>query len=232
MALILNIESATARCSIALARDGKLLQITETTEIYQHSARITLLIQECMQKANLALSDLDAVAVSKGPGSYTSLRVGMSTAKGLCFGLGVPMIGISTLKALAQGMLNRMSEETKQSNPLIAPMIDARRMEVYTNLYDLDLETSQEDEAKIIEENSYKDFFVSEQNIIFTGDGAKKCIPVLTHARAVLYPSEANAQDMVPLAELAFQEKAFLDIAYAEPFYLKPPNITTPKKLL
>lgn len=232
MALILNIESSTAACSVALGQAGQVLGEEQASAAYQHASQLTLLIDTLLKKANKKLADLDAVAVSMGPGSFTALRVGMSTAKGICFALNKPLIGISSLKALAQGLLSRLSEEELNRSPLLCPMIDARRMEVYTNLYKLDLSPLGADEARIIEENSYKGFFQSKQYVIFTGDGCDKCRHVITDPQALFYPSAANATHMIPLSEEAYQAEVFLDPAYAEPFYLKLPNITTPKKLL
>ncbi|GAB5551740.1 MAG: tRNA (adenosine(37)-N6)-threonylcarbamoyltransferase complex dimerization subunit type 1 TsaB [Saprospiraceae bacterium] len=232
MALILNLESATAWCSVAIGKDGILLETAAAANTFAHSEQITLLIQQVCQAAGVSLADLDAVAVSQGPGSYTSLRVGMSTAKGICYALNKPMIGVSTLLAQAQGALLDLPAERFENRPLIIPMIDARRMEVYTNIFDLELMAKGEDEAKIIEESSYQNFFQLRQNLIFTGDGCEKCRSILENDHTYFYPSHAKAAYLVPLAEKAFQAKQFLDIAYAAPFYLKAPNITTPKKLL
>lgn len=232
MALILNIESATRACSVALGRDGTLVAEAFAKNEYEHAAQITLLIEAVMDQANLTLSDLDAVAVSSGPGSYTALRVGMSAAKGLCYALDLPLIGIPTLKILANGVLSKIPAALLQEKPLIAPMIDARRMEVYTQLFNEKTVAKNQGTAEIIEESSYKDFFDSKQYVIFTGDGAEKCQSLLKNDYAVFYPSEVQAKDMITLAEASFHSSDFLDIAYAEPFYLKAPNITTPKKLL
>lgn len=232
MALILNIESATSVCSVALGQDGELLAEAFAQNTYQHAGQITLLIESVMQQAETPLRTLDAVAVSQGPGSYTALRVGMSAAKGLCYGLDVPLIGIPTLNILAKGVIQRIPKEILDQKPLIAPMIDARRMEVYTQLFDEKTVPKNEKKAQIIEKSSYKAFFDSQQYIIFTGDGAAKCQSLLENPYAVFFPSEAQAKDMLPLAEAAFQQTDFLDIAYAEPFYVKAPNITKPKKLL
>ncbi|MEO0338650.1 MAG: tRNA (adenosine(37)-N6)-threonylcarbamoyltransferase complex dimerization subunit type 1 TsaB [Bacteroidota bacterium] len=229
---ILNIESATSICSIAISVAGAVKHQAHTDAPYQHTSQITLLIEECTKSTGIALKDLDAIAVSMGPGSYTALRVGLSTAKGICFALQKPLIGISTLKALAQGVKNTFSEPADLVNTLICPMIDARRMEVYTTLYDAYLGVQGPDEAKIIDENSYQPFFELGKKIIFTGDGSEKCKAVIHHTHAFFDNGVASASNMVPLAEDAFRRKDFLDVAYAEPFYLKPPNITTPKKLL
>ena len=229
---ILNIESATSICSVAISESGEVRYQAQTDAPYQHTSQITLLIEECAKKSGLSLEELDGVAVSMGPGSYTALRVGLSTAKGICFALQKPLIGVSTLKALAQGVKSTLGEKSDLVNTLICPMIDARRMEVYTTLYDADLEAQGVDEAKIIDENSYQPFFELGKKIIFTGDGSEKCKAVIHHTHALFDNGVASASNMVPLAEDAFKRKNFLDVAYAEPFYLKPPNITTPKKLL
>lgn len=232
MALILNIESATRVCSVALGKEAVLLAEASTETEYQHAAQITLLIQSVMDQAALTLSQLDAVAVSIGPGSYTALRVGMSAAKGLCYALNLPLIGIPTLKILATGVLPKIPAAILAQKPLLAPMIDARRMEVYTQLFTEETVSKNKGTAEIIEETSYKDFFDSMQYVIFTGDGAEKCQSLLKNDYAIFLPSEAQAVDMLTLSEAAFRASDFLDIAYAEPFYLKAPNITKPKKLL
>ncbi len=229
---ILNIESATAICSVAISESGELRHQVQTEAPYQHTSKITLLIEACTKASGIALEDLDAIAVSMGPGSYTALRVGLSTAKGICFALQKPMIGVSTLKALAEGVRKTLVPADDLVNILICPMIDARRMEVYTSLYDVDLRAQGPDEAKIIDENSYQTFFELGKKIIFTGDGSEKCESVIHNTHAVFHNGLASASNMVPLAEDAFTRNDFLDVAYAEPFYLKPPNITTPKKLL
>jgi len=232
MALILNIESATATCSVALAQDGHLLAQAQTREPFQHARKITLLIESVMQQADRFIQEVDAVAVSRGPGSYTALRVGMSAGKGLCYALNIPLIGIPTLKILAHGAIKQLPDHILAHKPLIAPMIDARRMEVYTQLFDEETVAKSEGTAEIIEKSSYKDFFESEQYIIFTGDGVMKCQNLLKNNYAIFLPSEAQATDMMLLSEAAYQQADFLDLAYAEPFYFKAPNITKPKKLL
>jgi tRNA threonylcarbamoyladenosine biosynthesis protein TsaB len=232
MALVLNIESATSVCSVALGQDGELVATASAKNTYQHARQITLLIESVMQESGRSLKDLDAIAVSQGPGSYTALRVGMSAAKGLCYGLDLPLIGIPTLKILAKGVLKQLPEDLLAQKPLIVPMIDARRMEVYTQLFDEKTVPKNEKTAQIIKKSSYKAFFDSRQYLIFTGDGAAKCQSLLDSPYAVFYPSEAQATDMLLLSEAAFQSADFLDIAYAEPFYVKAPNITKPKKLL
>lgn len=232
MATLLHIESSARYCSVCISRDDLVLDIQESTEPYQHGQKITTLIEACCRQSGVALSELDAVAVSQGPGSYTALRVGMSTAKGICFALDLPLIGVPTLQALAAGARAKMSGQDLTSDLLFCPMIDARRMEVYTNLFDQSLTPREQDRAMIIDETAFQDDFAAGHPILFTGDGADKCRPVITHPQARFLPLEARASHLVSLALAAFARRDFLDLAYAEPFYLKSPNITKPKKLL
>jgi tRNA threonylcarbamoyladenosine biosynthesis protein TsaB len=218
MAVILNIETATQVCSVALSSEGEVLQIRESREKNSHSTIITLFIEEVMKSAGLPFSALDAVAVSMGPGSYTGLRIGVSTAKGTCYALDKPLIAIGTLDAMAAGMLT-----TSQSQDfLLCPMIDARRMEVYNALFDSELKQVRETQAEIIGEDSFREE-LEKHIIVFAGDGAEKCKPALgnhPNARFIddFYPSAAY---MIKLAEKKFQESAFENVAYFEPFYLK-----------
>lgn len=220
MANILCIETATTACSVALTRDGNILSKKETTEKNAHSAKLTLFIDEVLKKNRLLFSDLDAIAVSKGPGSYTGLRIGVSTAKGLCYALDIPLIAINTLQSLAWGMAGSFSEK-KHSNPLLCPMIDARRMEVYAAVFNFDLEEVRETKADIIDTNSFSEYLDKSQ-VIFFGDGADKCKDIITHPNAVfvddIFPSSANMA--IPVNQ-KFEQKLFEDVAYFEPFYLK-----------
>lgn len=214
MAVILSIETATKSCSIALAKDGQLVALKEeVSEKYSHSEQLTVFIQDLLQDNNFSFSDLDAVSISSGPGSYTGLRIGLSTAKGLCYSLNLPLIDISTLEAMSQLMLE------KHSDKLLCPMIDARRMEVYCALFGTDHKT--EVEAKVIDTSSFAKELEQGQ-VLFFGDGADKCREVLSHANAHfelnVYPS---ALGMIALAEYKFQQQQFEDVAYFVPFYLK-----------
>lgn len=215
MALILSLETATKSCSVALAKDGQLLACQEeVSDKYSHSEQLTLFVEQVLQSQNVAFADLDAIAVSKGPGSYTGLRIGVSTAKGLCYGLNKPLIAISTLEAMADGMAN------EQPGLTYCPMIDARRMEVYCSLFK-NGKQQPEIEAKIIDEASFQSDLAQEE-ILFFGDGADKCQETITHPNASfvanVYPSSKN---MIRLAEAAYQAKKFEDVAYFEPYYLK-----------
>ncbi len=216
MSLILAIETATSVCSVALARDGKLLSICEANSPNAHSSILTVLIEEVFREATLRYTDLDALAVSMGPGSYTGLRIGVAVAKGLCYGLDKPLIAISTLKAMAAGIIASGSQN------LVCPMIDARRMEVYCAVYDENLKTVLSTNARIIEENSFQELLAN-HILIFAGDGAAKCKQLLSknpHAR-FKDNFQTSAQFMISLAEKRFQSNQFEDLAYFEPYYLK-----------
>lgn len=221
MALILNIETATTVCSVALAKDGQLISHKEINEGYTHSENLTVFIEEVLKEAEIKISELDAVAVSKGPGSYTGLRIGVSTAKGLCFALEKPLIAIPTLLVMTERAKSCISPLSSPISYLFCPMIDARRMEVYCALYDENLNAVKNISAEIIDENSFSEF-LSKSKICFFGDGSTKCKPEIIHPNAVflenIFPS---AKNMIELSKKAFTEKRFEDVAYFEPYYLK-----------
>ena len=220
MALILHIETATTVCSVALAKDGVLLALKEYNGDYSHSENLTLFIEDVFKKSNLKISDIDAVAVSIGPGSYTGLRIGVSTAKGLCYSLNKPLIGIETLKSLA--LEAQISNFKFQISDLICPMLDARRMEVYCAIFDKDLNYIKPTTAEIIDENSFSEL-LEKNRIVFFGDGAAKCKNILKHNKNTVFLNDIfpSAKDMILLAENAFMNKQFENVAYFEPFYLK-----------
>ncbi|MCC6690624.1 MAG: tRNA (adenosine(37)-N6)-threonylcarbamoyltransferase complex dimerization subunit type 1 TsaB [Bacteroidia bacterium] len=228
MALILNIETATTVCSVALAKNSECVALREINAGYTHSEKLTVFIEELIKEANVTFADIDAVAVSKGPGSYTGLRIGVSTAKGLCYALEKPLIALSTLKCLTQNFFSSFSRKEKNdplssSTPsLFCPMLDARRMEVYCALYDTKLNEIESVQGKIIDERSFGNYFKN-NTIYFFGDGAPKCREQLgANKNAVfidnIYPS---AKYMTPFSESAFAAKQFEDVAYFEPYYLK-----------
>jgi len=226
MAKILLIETATAVCSVALSIDGKVVFVKEESGQNLHASNLTLFIEEVVSKSGLKYSDLDSIAVSKGPGSYTGLRIGVSTAKGLCYALNKPLIAIETLEMMAAGYLI----QNPHYKGLICPMIDARRMEVYTSVYDSKLFLIEPTSAKIIDENSF-DNLLSGSTIIFIGDGAAKCAETLKHPNALFVDVNFNsASNMAALADSVFSEKLFEDVAYFEPFYLKDFVLTQPRK--
>ena len=225
MAIILNIETATEICSVAISNDEELLILHESEEPYSHSEIITILIEKCVKEAKINLKDLDAVAVSQGPGSYTALRVGASAAKGICYALDKPLIVIDTLQSIALA-----TYEKEKTNALYCPMIDARRMEVYCKMFDAQNKAVTKLESKVIDESSYNNYFASNQKIIFSGNGAEKCKAVLKSPLAVFSQVYCSAANLISLSQESFKEQKFIDPAYFVPNYHKSPNITTPKK--
>ncbi len=227
MAFFLNIETSTEICSICISEDETILALKDADDPYVHAGSITLLIQDCLKQAGITLEQISAVSVSSGPGSYTALRIGTSTAKGICYALDKPLISIDTLQALATASAQNMSGEW-----LHCPMIDARRMEVYTAVYDTKGNTIADKQALIVEADSFDAYFSNGKKIIFSGNGSKKCQAILDSPFAVFGSIVCSATHLVPLTYKAFLKEDFCDLAYYEPFYLKAPNITTPKKIL
>lgn len=222
MALILNLETATTVCSVSLSKDGKLLALKEQNGDYSHAENLTLFIEDVLKQTALKLSDIDGVAVSKGPGSYTGLRIGVSTAKGLCYSLDKPLIAINTLRHTALSVISNFQSKTQNTKSLFCPMLDARRMEVYCAIYDMDGNEVKSTAAEIIDENSFSDLLKDHQ-IYFFGDGAAKCKEALSkHTNAFFIDDIVpSAKNMIILSEMAFENEQFEDVAYFEPFYLK-----------
>lgn len=219
MATILSIETSTEVCSVALAKDGNVIWHKEHFEGQAHATLLASYIQELLNELSLKKGDVDAMAVSCGPGSYTGLRIGVSTAKGLCFGWEIPLIAIDTLKVLCKGAMNEF--DMPNADVWLCPMIDARRMEVYTAFFDSNLSQQVKTCAEIIDENSFKDILVQHPIICF-GNGAEKCKSVLTGERVAFIDNiKPLASNMAEVAEIYFNEKRFEDVAYFEPFYLK-----------
>ncbi len=216
--MILHIETATQVCSVALSEGETLLGCLESHEKNAHSTVLTVMIGELMKSAGKTFPDLRAVAVSMGPGSYTGLRIGVSTAKGLCYGLDIPLIAIGTLHAMAAGM----KIGTPSLNRYYCPMIDAKRMEVYCGLFDPNLNPAGEIRAEIINPDSFSAELASGQ-VMFAGDGAGKCLPVLGNNPNALFLSDfyPSARFMVNLSAEKFSREEFENVAYFEPFYLK-----------
>jgi len=213
LSTILCIETASTNCSVAIGRDGFLIALKEDYDSsYSHAERLHIFIKEILSENNLELSDLDAIAVSKGPGSYTGLRIGVSAAKGLCFSLELPLISVATLTSLAF--------QVKEKGTII-PMMDARRMEVYTAVFDENMNQIEATSAKIIDADSYTKF-LNEQQVYFIGSGVEKFKKICEHPNAFyienILPSAAQ---MVELANLKFKKSDFEDVAYFEPYYLK-----------
>ena len=220
MAILLHIETATPVCSVVLADNQRILSIRETSEKNSHSQVVTVFIDEMLQECGLQPAQLEAVAVSKGPGSYTGLRIGVSTAKGICWALDKPLISVGTPKAMALGMSQKYTQPEKLPI-LFAPMIDARRMEVYTGLFDENLHNIKPVYAAIIDGNTFEEY-VENHIICFAGDGAEKCKALLTHPNfRFMNDFDASAAYMAPLAAAKFVAGNFEDVAYFEPYYLK-----------
>lgn len=232
MAVILNIETATEVCSVTLARDGETLFQKESTEGLNHSKLLTVFIESLCRENDFDIKNIDAVAVSKGPGSYTGLRIGVSVAKGLCYGLNKPLIGIGSIEAMGVYIAHNLSEFSSGENRedmLFCPMIDARRMEVYTALYNSKGEEVLPVKAEIIDDKSFVNF-LDKQKVAFFGNGAEKCKSAITHENALFIgPGKTSARFMQKLAENKFNNEEFEDVAYFEPFYLKDFVATIPK---
>ncbi len=215
MALILNLETATTNCSVGISDKEKTIFLKENNAAtYSHSEHLHVFIQEVLSEASLSFSDLDAIAVSKGPGSYTGLRIGVSAAKGLCFSLDIPLISVSTLQSMA------MQVYLEKPGSII-PVLDARRMEVYAAIYDQEYKEVRETWAEIIDENSFKETLKTEL-VHIVGSGATKIMDVISHPNVVFDDSLVpSAKQMAPLAFQKFNTGNFEDVAYFEPFYLK-----------
>lgn len=226
MARILLIETSTSVLSVALAQDGTVAHERVCTQPRMQASLTAPLVKEVLVQAGLSVKDCDAVCVSSGPGSYTGLRVGVSTAKGLAFGAGIPLIAIGTLDILVAGAL----EESAPKGHLV-PMIDARRMEVYTAVYSGEGQRLTEVESKIIGPESFADE-LAKGEVLFVGDGALKCKDVITHPNARFQEAFPLARHMAKLAQKAFDEEKFENLAYFEPFYLKDFIATVSKKNL
>ncbi|WP_373518718.1 tRNA (adenosine(37)-N6)-threonylcarbamoyltransferase complex dimerization subunit type 1 TsaB [Pricia sp.] len=215
MPIILNLETATTNCSVSVAKDGKILAIKEhDTPNYSHSEQLHIFIQEVLKEAKLELSDVDAVAVSKGPGSYTGLRIGVSAAKGLCFSLDVPLISIPTLESMAHQIKRGAADFS-------IPVLDARRMEVYSTVFDQGINQIRETKAEIIDGTSFSEF-IEKGKVVLLGNGAEKCKELLQHPNFSFNTSVVpSAREMATLSHKKFEAGEFENVAYFEPYYLK-----------
>lgn len=226
MANILNIDTSTDVCSVALTSEGTILEHREDYEGQNHAKVLSSFINDMLDYATPRGIKLDAVAVSMGPGSYTGLRIGLSEAKGLCFGSDIPLIGISTLELLTVTVMFR---EFWDDDILFAPMIDARRNEVYTGVYNLALNKIMQPQPLILNENSFQEY--SDKQIVFFGNGSDKAKDIIRLPNARFIKNiRPEAVNMMALSERAFRNNDFIDIAYSTPEYLKEFQSTTPKK--
>lgn len=215
MAIILALETTTKNCSVALFENEDLLQLKEQNSgDYSHAEQLTLFIEEVVRESNITYNEINAIALSKGPGSYTGLRIGTSTAKGLCYSLDIPLVSISTLKAMA------LSMSKGHQFDFFCPMIDAKRMEVFAAIYDKKNKEVREVKADIVDKETYVEYF--DKSILFFGDGAIKCKVIINNTNAKfiedIYPS---AKDLGTISYQKFVKKDFEDVAYFEPYYLK-----------
>ena len=227
MANILNIETSTAVCSVALSSEGQIVDHHENYDGLNHATLLSQFIDDMLNTAKRKEMPLDAIAVSIGPGSYTGLRIGLSQAKGLAFGLDLPLIGVNTLQLLT---VTAMFQEFFDDDTLYVPMIDARRMEVYTAVYNNSLEAIEEPQALILNEDSFASLLASHK-LVLIGNGAQKAKDVIKHQNARFMPDvKPVAVDMLALAEKAFRERHFIDVAYSTPLYLKDFQATVAKK--
>lgn len=218
MSNILLIETSTRVCSVGLICENELKYIREeNSQQYSHSSQLTVFIDQIIKESSLSYNSIDAVSVSNGPGSYTGLRIGVSTAKGICFATGKPLIAVSSLESLVFHTIKKSEDEYDY----IIPMIDARRMEVYTAVFDKNASMVTEINAKIIDKESFADV-LEKGKILFTGDGAEKCKEVISHPNAV-FPGNilSSVTGMVHTSLLKYQNKSYEDVAYFEPYYLK-----------
>ena len=231
MAVILNIDTTTAVCSAALTAEGMILTHAEDFEGRNHAALLSGFVKKCLDFARDKELDLDAVAVSLGPGSYTGLRIGLSEAKGLAYALDIPLIGLKTLEIMATRVM--FSTDDVDPDSILVPMIDARRMEVFTAAYDFGMAEMMTPGPLILDENSYADLLATGRPVLFFGDGSDKARDVIKAPNAVFVPGVTPlAVDMVALAEVAWARRDFIDLAYSTPLYLKEFQATKPKSMI
>lgn len=233
--LILCIETGTDICSVGIAKEGELISLRESDEGRDHARKVGVFVDELLRETGIAPDDLSAVAVGKGPGSYTGLRIGVSFAKGLCYGLGIPLLSVGSLDALAE--VAREDYEAgilavdDWENAYLCPMVDARRMEVYAQVFDTEGKPQNEVAAEIVTPESFATFrHQADRPFVIFGSGARKCAPVLEDA--LLLNITPSARGLARLAQLEFEAGHTEDIAYFEPFYLKDFVVTTSKKRL
>lgn len=211
---ILNIETATTNCSVSISKDGDTIVLKEDNDkSYSHAERLHVYIDEALKEAGINATDLKAIAISKGPGSYTGLRIGVSTAKGLCFALDKPLIAVPTLSALAN--------QVELESGVVVAMLDARRMEVYSAIYDSNYNEIRETQAQILDENAFAEY-LQNGKVYFVGNGVEKTKALLSHPNAIFIEDKLpSANEMSVLSFKKYENNNFEDVAYFEPYYLK-----------
>lgn len=227
MAILLALETSTTVCSVALSVNGEIISQRQTDLPNSHAQTLTVFVDEVMKESHLSYSKLDAIAVSEGPGSYTGLRIGVSTAKGLCYALSKPLISVSTLQTMTQQVLG--SHKPLNESVVLVPMIDARRMEVYSAHFNALGEMIRNVVAEIIDESSYLTL-LEKNEVVFFGNGAEKLKDTIVHPQGLFIDGIVPlAKDMVSLADKKYGQGEFVDLAYFEPFYLKDFMVSLPK---
>ena len=225
MSCILHIETSTEICSIGISENTELIYYEESNKPMSHSSLLGTFIKKAMEHLERAEKKANAIAISCGPGSYTGLRIGTSMAKGLCYGLNIPLIAVSTLEVMTISLIH----EKQYKGCLFCPMIDARRMEAYTALYDDTLNTIKNTTATIIDKNSFSDLLATNK-IVFFGNGSEKCKPIISHPNAIFVDNiHPIAKNMLYLSLKKYNQSQFENVAYFEPHYLKDFVATTPK---
>lgn len=230
MAFILHLETSSPVCSVALSKGPELIHCIESTEANVHSSHLSVFIHKILEETGTAMNGLSAVAVSSGPGSYTGLRIGLSTAKGICYGLDIPLITLDSLQVMAAWFVKKNQTE-ENPNTLIIPLIDAKRQEVYAGYFDIQIQPVKNSEALILNERSFGE--IQQQfDCFFIGNGAEKTRAILEkNDKSRFYPDFiTSAAGMTNLTWQMYQQQKFADVAYAEPFYLKEAYTTTPGK--
>ncbi|MFC4233100.1 tRNA (adenosine(37)-N6)-threonylcarbamoyltransferase complex dimerization subunit type 1 TsaB [Parasediminibacterium paludis] len=220
MALLLHIDTATEHASVCLSNNRQIISYAENADPKNHGSFLQPAIQQLFQNTAYQLSDIDAISVSNGPGSYTGLRVGLASAKGLCFALNKPLITLNTLQIMAEASVTHMQATAFDTNYLFCPLIDARRMEVFTAIYDAQLTIVLQPMASIINETSFQEVLVTNK-IVFTGSGHHKLQTMLQHPNAYYYNIQHNAKNMVSLALESIKQNTTANLTYIEPFYIK-----------
>lgn len=222
MTTILHIDTALNHAGTCITRGDEVLAIKESHEQKNHASFLQPAIEKLLADTGLSLSQMDAIAVSAGPGSYTGLRVGLASAKGICFALQKPLIMVNTLEVLAQSLISHFAKMkiTPEQNSLICPLIDARRMEVFTAMYTLNMKEIEAAHALVVNAGSF-DSYLAKGVTYFCGNGTNKCLPLLTHGNARPEKVTHSAADLAKRALIAYQSNRFADLAYAEPFYVK-----------
>ncbi len=228
MSLILNIDTSVTDAFVCLANEETVLEVASNSSQKDHAAWLHIAIAEVLENCNCSLNELDAIAVSAGPGSYTGLRVSMSTAKGLCYASKKPLIVVSTLKTMALAAITQLTMQSRNSTTFFCPMIDARRMEVFTAVFDMDFNEILPVHNKILDTGSFMDLLHTHE-MIFLGNGSEKFKNIITHSNAVFKNIQATAKHLAILSHQQYVQQQFADLAYVEPFYVKEfysPQIT------